>query len=123
MGDARRYRLDDLRRYAAALAAGLGVAPRRASALASHLLWFDAVSAFDFGIATLPGLLDRIESGDVDPTAEGRVRSERAATSVTLLGAVLSRDVAERHVGAPRELSARRRILAHDRTRRALVGR
>ena len=82
MGEARRYRLDDLRRYASAIATGLGVAPRRASALASHLLWFDAVSAFDYGIATLPGLLSLIESGDVDPKAEGRVLSERAATLV-----------------------------------------
>lgn len=80
MEPAATQRLDDLRRFAAALAAGVGLAPARASALASQLLWFDAAGAPDFGIAALPELLGRIDRGEVDPRAEGVVRSERAAT-------------------------------------------
>lgn len=79
---ATRYRLDDLRRFAAALAAGLGVAPARASALASHLLWFDAACASSHGIASLPGWLDRIDRKEVDPTAEGKPRLEHSGTAV-----------------------------------------
>jgi LDH2 family malate/lactate/ureidoglycolate dehydrogenase len=82
VGDTPRYRLDDLRRFGAALAAGLGVAPARAAALATHLLWFDAAGASAFGIAGLPDWLGRIERREVDPQAEGRVRCEHAATVV-----------------------------------------
>ena len=82
MTDVRRYRLDDLRRFASALTAPLGVAPARASALASHLLWFDAAGAGSLGIATLAGTLDRIESRSIDPKAEGSVVSEKGSTAV-----------------------------------------
>ena len=77
-----RYRLDDLRRLAASLSAGMGVAPARASALATHLLWFDAAGALSHGIATLPTWLDRIERKEIDPVAEGRVRLEHSGTAV-----------------------------------------
>ena len=79
---ATRFRLDDLRRFAASLASSLGVAPARASSLASHLLWFDAAGASSHGIATLPSWLARIENQEVDPTAEGRARQEHAGTSI-----------------------------------------
>ena len=82
MADDRRYGLDDLRRYATDLGVGLGVLPVRASALASHLLWFDAAGAAPFGIATLPALLDRFESGEIDAKSEGAVISERTGTVV-----------------------------------------
>lgn len=80
--DVLRYRLDDLRRFASALAAGVGVPPARASALASHLLWFDAAGVAPLGIATLPDGLERIEAGAVDPKTEGVVVSERSSTTV-----------------------------------------
>jgi LDH2 family malate/lactate/ureidoglycolate dehydrogenase len=76
------YRLDDLRRLATALTGCLGVAPERASAMASHLLWFDAAGASSFGIASLPGWLDRIASKQIDPLAKGRVILEHAGTAV-----------------------------------------
>jgi len=76
------YRLDDLRRFASGLAAAAGVPATRASALASHLLWFDAAGAAPFGIATLPALLDRIASGEIDPGAEGVPVAERGGTAV-----------------------------------------
>lgn len=76
------YRLDELRRFAATLAAKLGVAPPRASALASQLLWFDAAGASTFGIASLPSWLDRIDRREVDPLAEGRAHSEHAGTAL-----------------------------------------
>jgi LDH2 family malate/lactate/ureidoglycolate dehydrogenase len=79
--DVLRYRLDDLRRLASALLAKVGVAPARASALATHLLWFDAAGVASFGIETLPAWLERLDSGQVDPVAEGRVTMERAATA------------------------------------------
>ena len=66
-----RYRLDDLRRLAASLASGLGVAPARSSTLATHLLWFDAAGASSHGVATLPTWLDRLDRGEIDAKAEG----------------------------------------------------
>lgn len=73
----RRYRLDDLRRFAAALGCAGGLAQPRALALASHLLWFDAAGAASFGIETLPCWLERFESGSVDLTALGKINAER----------------------------------------------
>lgn len=73
----RRYRLDDLRRFAAALGCASGLAPPRALALASHLLWFDAAGAASFGIETLPWWLEKIDSGSVDLTAQGQITAER----------------------------------------------
>ncbi|WP_435015493.1 Ldh family oxidoreductase [Tundrisphaera sp. TA3] len=88
-GVAERYRLDDLRRIAADLAKQAGVAPARASALATHLLWFDAAGVPAHGIGTLPEWLDRIDSGEIDPRAEGKARGERAGTAVFDAGAGL----------------------------------
>lgn len=77
-----RYRLDDLRRFAAALGAAAGLAPARAAALATQLLWYDAAGASALGIATFPDWLDRLDRGEVDPTAEGAIGPERAGTAV-----------------------------------------
>lgn len=82
MEDQPRYRLDDLRRVGAALLAGHGVAPARASAFVSSLLWYEAASAPEFGIASLPGWLDAIEADAVDQRAEGVVGKEFTATAV-----------------------------------------
>ena len=79
MDVAPTYRLDELRRFATALGAGAGLAPGRAAALATQLLWFDAADAPEFGIAALPEILARIARGEVDPKTEGVVRSEHAA--------------------------------------------
>jgi LDH2 family malate/lactate/ureidoglycolate dehydrogenase len=79
--DAPRQRLDDLRRLGESLGARLGLAPARASALASHLLWYDAAGIPRLGFATLPGYLDGIQRGAIDPAAEGRVGHEHAATA------------------------------------------
>lgn len=77
-----RYRLDDLRRFAAALGAAAGLVPARAASLATQLLWYDAAGAGALGIATLPDWLDRLDSGAIDPRAEGAVGPERAGTAV-----------------------------------------
>jgi LDH2 family malate/lactate/ureidoglycolate dehydrogenase len=77
-----RYRLDDLRRFAAALLRASGLAPARALALASHLLWFDAAGAPCFGTASLPYWLEAIAAGRFDPGALGTVTSERAAFAI-----------------------------------------
>lgn len=82
MSEARRYRLDELRRFASALIAAVGVRPPRGSALADHLLWFDTVGASSFGIVTLPSLLERLERREVDLEAEGLVRGESAGAAV-----------------------------------------
>jgi hypothetical protein len=71
-----------MRRFATDLVSGLGVAPSRAWALASHLLWFDAAGASSFGIATLPRWLERIEGREFDLAAEGKVMTERNGTAV-----------------------------------------
>jgi LDH2 family malate/lactate/ureidoglycolate dehydrogenase len=80
--DPHRYRFDEVRRFAAALGSAVGLIPARALALTSHLLWFDAAGAATFGIATLPGWLEAIESGGVDAKAMGRVIGERAALAI-----------------------------------------
>ncbi len=73
----RRYQLDELRRFAAALGCAAGLTPPRALALASHLLWFNAAGAASFGIGTLPYWLGRIENGSIDPGATGKITAER----------------------------------------------
>ena len=50
--------------------------------MASHLLWFDAAGAATLGIASLPGWLEAIEAGQVDPKAVGRVVGQRSALAV-----------------------------------------
>lgn len=82
MDDHQLYRLDDLRRLGAALAAGLGVEPARASAFVSGLLWYEAAGAAEFGLASLPGWLDAIDRGEIDPKAEGKIVKEHTATAV-----------------------------------------
>jgi hypothetical protein len=77
-----RYRIDDLRRLTSSLAASSGLAPARGSALASHLLWFDAAGASSYGIASLPTWLDRLDRKEIDPMTQGRVVLERAGTAV-----------------------------------------
>ena len=79
---APRYRLDELRRFAAALGVGAGLTPARAAALVTHLLWFDAAGAAGFGIAALPDWLERIDRGEIDPRAEGKLGPEHAGTLV-----------------------------------------
>jgi LDH2 family malate/lactate/ureidoglycolate dehydrogenase len=77
-----RYGFDDLRRFAAALGSACGLAPLRALALASHLLWFDAAGAATLGIASLPAWLEAIEGGRVNPKAVGRVVGQRSAMAI-----------------------------------------
>ena len=77
-----RYGFDDLRRFAAALGTACGLAPLRALAMASHLLWFDAAGAATLGIASLPAWLEAIEGGQVDPKAVGRVVGQRSALAI-----------------------------------------
>jgi LDH2 family malate/lactate/ureidoglycolate dehydrogenase len=79
---ASRYRLDDLRRFAAALASGAGLSRADATALAGHLLWYDAAGASAFGLSSLPGWLDRLAKGEVQPRATGRIASEFATAVV-----------------------------------------
>ena len=76
------YRFDDLRRFATALAAGAGITPARASAFVTGLLWFDAADAAPFGIASLPGWLDLIDRGKVDPASVGKIVQETAGVAV-----------------------------------------
>lgn len=82
MADVRRYRLDDLRRFAAGLATASGLAPARATAWVTQLLWFDAAGLPAHGLATLPAWLGRIEAGAVDPRAEVVIGVERTGTAV-----------------------------------------
>ncbi len=74
-----RFEFDDLRRFASAMGAAVGLSPPRSLALSSHLLWFDAAGAPKLGIATLPSWLEAIERRQVQPAATGRVTSERTA--------------------------------------------
>jgi LDH2 family malate/lactate/ureidoglycolate dehydrogenase len=46
------------------------------------LLWFDAVGASQYGIATLPRWLERLSAGEFDAAAEGKVMTERNGTAV-----------------------------------------
>jgi hypothetical protein len=77
-----RYGFDDLRRFAAAIGTAAGLVPARSLALASHLLWFDAAGAPTLGIATFPSWVEAIDRGQVNPSATGRVVSERTALAV-----------------------------------------
>jgi LDH2 family malate/lactate/ureidoglycolate dehydrogenase len=78
----RRHPLDDLRRFASALASRLEVPPARASDLASHFLWFDEAGFPAHGLAQLPELLDRIASGLIDPREQGAAGRERNGTAI-----------------------------------------
>jgi LDH2 family malate/lactate/ureidoglycolate dehydrogenase len=82
VSDGARYRIDDLRRFGSAIGAAAGLTPPRATALAAHLLWFDTAGAPRFGLATLQCWMGRIEQGEVNPKAEGRIASEHAGTAV-----------------------------------------
>jgi LDH2 family malate/lactate/ureidoglycolate dehydrogenase len=77
-----RYRLDDLRRLAAAVGIAAGLAPGRAHAMAAHLLWYDAAGAGFFGVGSLPVWLAALEAGRVDPKVVGEVKYERGALAV-----------------------------------------
>ena len=48
----------------------------------SYLLWYDAAGARQFGLESLPGWLDAIASGAIDPKSEGKIRSERPAVAL-----------------------------------------
>ena len=111
MSEISHYRLDDLRRFATALGTALGVPPTRAAELASHLLWFDAAGLADFGIATLPAWLERIEAQGVEPALAGRVTAER--TSLVVL---------DGQNGLPPLILARAGELAVEKARDAGVG-
>jgi len=76
-----RDKLDDLRRLTTDLGIGAGLAPARAAAFASHLLWFDAAGIGRFGLASLGEWLDRIARGEIDPRAEGTFGVEHAGTA------------------------------------------
>jgi LDH2 family malate/lactate/ureidoglycolate dehydrogenase len=78
----KRYRVDDLRRLGAAMLSALGLEPARASAFVAGLLWYEAADAPSFGIASLSGWLDAIESGEIDPKSEGTIVREHTATAV-----------------------------------------
>jgi len=82
VNDQARYRIEDLRKFAAALGAGAGLSPVRAAGLASQLIWYDLAGAPAHGIAVLPQWLERIVHGRVDPRAEGKLLSEHASTAV-----------------------------------------
>jgi LDH2 family malate/lactate/ureidoglycolate dehydrogenase len=113
VSDGKVYRIDDLRRFASALAVAAGLSPARAAAFASHLLWFDTAGdgAPSFGLATLPDWLDRIEQGNVDPKAAGRVVSEHSGTAVIDGGA-----------GLPPLILARASAVAGEKARDVGVG-
>lgn len=106
-----RLRLDALRRFASSLLAASGVKPDRASLLASHLLWFDEAGFGKHGLATLPGLLERIARGEIDPKAEGKVGPERAATAVL-----------DGHDGPPALILARAAEIASEKAREVGLG-
>ena len=82
MTDAVRYRLDDLRRFAGDLGTAAGLDRPGALALAGHLLWFDAAGVAAFGIASLPGWLERLDRREVEPITAGTVVSETLGTAV-----------------------------------------
>lgn len=111
MTDVVRYRLDDLRRLATALGAGVGMTPARASAFASQLVWYDTTGAPSFGIETLPDWLERISKGEVDPQAEGTVTNEHLGTAVLDGGN-----------GLPSLILARASELAIEKARDAAIG-
>jgi LDH2 family malate/lactate/ureidoglycolate dehydrogenase len=78
-----RYRVDDLRRSIASSLEGAGVGASRASGLAGTLLWYESAGHGEFGVGRLPGWLDRLKAGQVNPAVEGRVgRPEFAGTAI-----------------------------------------
>ncbi|WP_422926509.1 Ldh family oxidoreductase [Singulisphaera sp. PoT] len=111
MSEAKRYRLEDLRRFAVALASAAGFPTSRASQLVGHLLWFDAAGAPNFGIESLPDWLDRLQRGEFDPSSVGFVTSETLGTVVL-----------EGRSGAPPIVLARAGELAIEKARDAGIG-
>lgn len=106
-----RLRLDDLRRLGTALGSAVGLSPHRAAALTMQLAWFDVIGAERFGLATLMGILEQIEQGEIDPEADGVIGAEHAATA-TLDGGR----------GVPTLVLARAASLASEKARDVGVG-
>ncbi len=103
MADHPHYRLDDLRRLGAAMLAGSGVAPERASAFMSSLLWYEAADAAEFGIGSLPAWLDALKTGEIDPKAAGTIVREHTATAVLDGGRGLAPLILARAAGVAQE--------------------
>lgn len=78
----QRYGLDELRRFAAALGAAIGLPLPQSLKLAAHLLWFDAAGAPTLGIASLPSWLEAIDRRQMDPAKTGRVVHELTAMAL-----------------------------------------
>ena len=76
-----RYSLDELRWFAADLAASAGLPPERAASLARLLLWHDTAGFPSLGLAALPEWLNRLERKEIDPKTLGRIVSEHPATA------------------------------------------
>jgi LDH2 family malate/lactate/ureidoglycolate dehydrogenase len=77
-----RFGLDDLRWFAADLAAGVGLPPERAASLAGLLIWHDTAGLTAEGLASLPSWLEKLENQQVDPKTQGRIVSEHPATAL-----------------------------------------
>lgn len=54
----------------------------RAAALARHLLWYDSAGIAEFGIASLPEWLERLDRKKADPASNGHVTQEHPGTAV-----------------------------------------
>jgi LDH2 family malate/lactate/ureidoglycolate dehydrogenase len=68
------------------LLAAAGLAPEPAAELAGHLIWFDLAGRPEHGLATLPGWLERLATGEVQPKTEPRFGAERLGTAVVEAG-------------------------------------
>ncbi|WP_158633495.1 Ldh family oxidoreductase [Tautonia sociabilis] len=111
MSQSHRYRPEELRRLATDLLSRAGLARERASAMARLLLWYDAVAAHEFGIASLVTWLARLERGEFDANQEGRVGPEHASTAVL-----------ESKRGLPPLVLARAAVIASQKARDVGVG-
>lgn len=77
------FRFDEVRRQGSMLATAAGLPAARASAFASHLLWFDGAGQASFGISQLPDWLRRFSGGEFEAGAEPKVQTpEHAGTAI-----------------------------------------
>jgi ureidoglycolate dehydrogenase (NAD+) len=72
----------DLERFASALFAAAGVAPAMADEWAKSLVWANLRGVDSHGVLRIPGYIERLKTGAINPTPQMRVEKRAGAVAV-----------------------------------------
>jgi ureidoglycolate dehydrogenase (NAD+) len=72
----------DLERFASALFAAAGVAPAMADEWAKSLVWANLRGVDSHGVLRIPGYIERLKTGAINPTPKMRVEKRAVAVAV-----------------------------------------